>query len=160
MTRLNKWPVSKSAEDMKRKNKVLARIEGWYRTMQAHILPDRDHCSPCISLSLFGPAICRKKSLWKSNFHFPWQLTRAWSNQGTHTVLFVPLRSAQQADELLKTTIFLLCLLFWQCYGFYLHQKPYLYSSTLSVIFAIKNIVFLYTCRWIFFKLPTITKIQ
>lgn len=114
----------------------------------------------CISLSLFGPAICRKKSLWKSNFHFPWQLTRAWSNQGTHTVLFVPLRSAQQADELLKTTIFLLCLLFWQCYGFYLHQKPYLYSSTLSVIFAIKNIVFLYTCRWIFFKLPTITKIQ
>lgn len=110
--------------------------------------------------SLFGPAICRKKNLWKSNFHFPWQLTRAWSNQGTHTVLFVPLRSAQQADELLETTVFSSVPVIWQCYGFYLHQKPYFYSSTLSVIFAIKNIVFLYTCRWIFFKLPTITKIQ
>lgn len=143
---------------MKRKNKVLARIEGWYRMMQAHILPDRDHCTPCISLSLFRPAICRKKAYEKVIFIFPdnWpglDLIRA------HT-LFVPLRSAQQADELLETTIFSSVPVILTVLGFYLHQKPYFYSSTLSVIFAIKNIVFLYTCRWIFFKLPTITKIQ
>lgn len=73
----------------------------------------------------------KKKSLWKSNFRFPWQLTWAWSNQGTHPILFVPLRSAQQADELLETTIFssvpVILTLLW-----ILHQRPYFYPSTLS----------------------------
>lgn len=93
---------------MKGKSKIVMRIEGSHKMMQAHLLPDRYCCTSCISLSLFGAAICRKRSV-KNNFHFPQDNWPGLDLMSAHTVVFVPLRSAQQGNALLEAAIFCVC---------------------------------------------------
>lgn len=56
---------------MKRKNKVLARVEDWHRTTQAHIPPDRDHYTPCMARHYLDQPFAGKKTYEKVIFIFP-----------------------------------------------------------------------------------------